>query len=172
MSKKPNNLLTETNHLLVVNRPNTDDLQLMVQAFELPTLTINEVPGPAIKTENFQVPGTKMAFDPLSLTILLDEDLDSWYQVYKWMKEIVDPSAGNPIEILDSVSQAQLHILTNNKSNNNIVVEFKNIWPSILGGFSFSTNTDDDVPPIVFDVTFNYNSFKIRTGETGSETLL
>lgn len=162
-NQKPKNILSESSHLFIINKQGTDDTQLMVQSFEMPTITLGQTPGGAPKLEGFQIVGTKMQFDPLILQVLLDEDLQAWYQMYSWMKELVDPKGGNPVKFNDSVSQAQLHILTNNKTNQNIIIEFKNIWPTTLSGFTFATNTTDDIPPMVFDVTFNFDSFRVRT---------
>lgn len=168
----PKNILSETSHLLVINRQGMKDLELQIQTFDMPSMTINSILAPSVKREGLNMPGTRVDFDPLNVTVLLDEDLESWYSVYTWMKEITDSRKGNPIKINDSYSQAQLHILTNNKSSNNIVVEFKAVWPSILSGFAFATNTDDDVPPMVFDVNFEYDSFQVRRGSAGDQTVV
>lgn len=157
------NHLAQTNHLLVINRVGMDALELMLQDFTLPEISIELAQGGARKISGFNIVGTAMNFAAFSANVLLDENLDSWYSLYEWLKELVNPDCGNPKSFAESVSQVQLHILTNNKTDNKFVVEFKDMFPISLGGLDFAANTDDDTA-MTFSVEFDYKSYTINKG--------
>lgn len=139
-----------------------NDFEIQLQEYEVPTFAISTAEGAAPKIAGFQIVGTAVEYTPLTVTALLDEDLKGWLEIYKWMKELVEPKKGNPVKFNDSVAQASLHILTNNRTTRQLIAEFRNIYPVELTGWVFANNQSDDVPPLTYNVTFQYESYSIN----------
>ena len=41
--------------------------------------------------KDYSIPGDKMTFSDLNLKILVNEDLDNYYEIYKWLKGLTTP---------------------------------------------------------------------------------
>lgn len=160
------NLLSKTNHILVFTRTGLDPVELLLQDVAIPALGITGASLAAPKVSQHSIPGTGIVYSPLVISVLADENLESYIAVYKWIKEIVEPYKGNDKKLAESYAQASLHLLTNNKSTTGIILEFKNIWPQELGTIEFSTKDEDDTVPNSFNVTCRYQEYSIKQNGT------
>ena len=68
----------------------TPNVQYFCQSVNLPDITIGvkEIQTPV---KEYQVPGDKMTFGDLSLTFLINENMDNFYEIYDWMKGLTNP---------------------------------------------------------------------------------
>lgn len=156
------NLQKHTNHLLTINKRNTGSFTLMVQSTNVPAITANEATAGAPKRAGFSIIGTALGFGDLTCKVLLDENMDSYFEIYRWIKELVEPEKHNPVKFNDSVSEASLFLLTNNKTDDTkFIIDFHKIWPISLSEINFDAATTDDAP-ITFDVTFKYRTLTIK----------
>ena len=161
-------------------------VEFFVQTCNLPGLTMNntEIPNPF---KNIPVMGEKIEYEDLNLTFLVDEYLENYLQLHQWLTAIGFPekreqfrthrdvtsntpaSGGTPsVDTINSAvadkamySDAYLMILSN-KNNPIVEIDFKNVFPTSIGGLSFDGGATD-VEYLTCDVTFKYQIYVIRT---------
>lgn len=156
------NLQKPTNHLFKITKPGLKTFEFQVQAVTLPGFSASTAAGAAPKIQDFAIIGSTAIYGDLVLSILLDENMDSYFEIYSWLKELVEPEKGTPVKFNDSVAEATLFITTNNKTlNNDFAVDFHKIWPYAVSEIAFDTTTTDDAH-LSFTATFKYRTFTIN----------
>lgn len=117
---------------------------------------------------DISLPGDKMDFEQLTVTFLVDEQMDNWKAVFRWMQGLGFPDnneqyknyKANPngkSEVANFYSDARLIILGNNLTPIQTLV-FTDIYPSDLGSLAF-TNVSNDVEYLTASATFNYSTY-------------
>ena len=150
------------------------------------TLGEGELPTPL---KNIPLLGDKLTYEDLTITFIVDENLENYIEMHTWLtsigfpkdrsqfadfrsatsnvatatrgesKDIGDVRASTPE--LSMFSDATLTILTN---KNNPVVEcrFADVFPTSLSGLSYSQN-QTDVDYLTAEVNFKYKIYEIKT---------
>ena len=150
MNPEQYNVLSTVNFKLVLEKiPNvvyySQDVPLPAVSMDSPN-----VPQPGLMDLKFG--GTKVMFEPLTITFLVDEDLKNLIELYDWMFKIqVENHTRN------HYSDGTLHILNGNKETTNRI-HFYNMFPVSVSNFSLTTK-DTDSTPAECSVTFNYSIF-------------
>jgi hypothetical protein len=128
---------------MVFNRaPNTS---YFCQNFIMPSVTGTEAIVARPKLDVY-VPGDKVVFDPLSITMLVAENMENYVEIFDWMM--------SSEEFTDDIT---VYILSS-KNNVNRTVTFKNAFPTNIGSISFNVQ-DADITYAQVDVTFRYDYF-------------
>lgn len=164
------NLMQPTQYTLVF--PKLPYLKFFVTSAMLPSVSTNavQVSTPFAPTYRH---GDTLVYDPLTVTILCDEELRAWYETYQWIRGLTAPQSFRqyllnrikepgelafPQETL--YSDAVLSINTN--SNTPLLqIIFANCHPTYLGMLQFN-NADDASSTMTFDVTFQYDYFTMK----------
>jgi hypothetical protein len=120
-------------------------------------------------------PGDKLMYDDLQLTVVCDENLESFREIQNWIVALTYPdnfgqfkslTSGpvggiNTTEVVNTVrSDASLILLDSNK-NPNIAIKFVDMFPTAISGIQLNT-TGADVTPPTFDITFKYTNYTIE----------
>jgi len=121
-------------------------------------------------------PGDKIEFGDLNLRFLVDENLENFMEIQKWIRglgypesvqEFRDLASGGIIKApyvqdrQDIYSDGTLQVLSSNlvaKFN----VNFKDLFPYSLATLTFDA-TDTDIQYFTADVSFKYTSYNITT---------
>lgn len=145
--------------------PDKPFLKYFCQTVVLPSVSLTpiEVSTPFVNTFRH---GSKMSFEPLSVTALMDEDLRVWHETYNWMNSLgqsKDLTKYPKQSLKDSTPLYFDGILTINTNANkpNIRFKFKNCHPIDIGAINFDTKTDADTIPTA-DFTFRYDYYEIE----------
>ena len=82
------NFLSPVGFKFVIGR--TPNVDYFCQSASIPEVNIGvrEVPTPV---KDYSVPGDKMTFGDLNLRFLVNEDLDNYYEIFKWLKGLTNP---------------------------------------------------------------------------------
>ena len=117
---------------------------------------------------SLKIPETKVTFDNLEVTFLVDKNLENWREIQNWMKTIYLVKDHNKIlpNPKDHTSDANL-ILLNSAMNPNLHILFNNIFPVSLSGLEFDSSVTD-FTPFTATVTFAYDTYEFVDPETGS----
>ena len=157
-------------------------------AGNIPGLTLDEIDlGTPLK--NIPLMGNKLTYEDLTITFIVDEDLQNYIEMHTWLTSIGFPkdrsqfrdfrsatsnvktsTFGESTDIGDvkpstperaMYSDAVMTILTN---KNNPVVEcrFADVFPTSLSGLTYSQN-QTDVDYLTADVNFKYQIYEIKT---------
>ena len=80
------NYLQPTSFKLVVDRKNFPNLEFFAQQITHPGLIMPAAELPVRRMQSIPFPGESLTINELSATILLDEDLKSYNEMYEWIR--------------------------------------------------------------------------------------
>ena len=142
------------------------------QSANIPDLTIGTVVRPS-PMRDFNTFGDNLEIGTLDVAFIVDEDLTNYMEIQKWIRDLASPenftgyntALTNTAEGLGNfgglVSDATLHVLTNSM-NTNLNVQYKDVFPTDLGGLDFTTQ-DTEIAAITAMCTFSVADFTIET---------
>ncbi len=128
-----------TNYVFKIGHPRLEKVEFYCQRASIPGLQLGSMEQPW-QSGMMAMPGDSLTFGELSLTILLDEDLKSFRELYAYIMERKDPHA-NTYNPQDTV-QSYLFVTTN-KNNIRFKFTFYNCWVSDIGGLEFGVESED-----------------------------
>jgi len=117
---------------------------------------------------SLKIPETRVTFDNLEVTFLVDKNLENWREIQNWMKRIYlvkDHKSMLP-NSKDHTTDANL-VLLNSAMNPNLRILFNNIFPVSLSGLEFDSSVTS-MTPFTAVVTFAYDTYEFVDPETGS----
>ena len=164
------NYLQPTKFLLVFDRlPN---VQYFCQAVNIPGVSVGQAPinFPSVAV---YTPGNQIAYNNFNITFTVDEQLQTWQEMYNWFRSFASPDGTDERNRLTTIqnsyksqskkelSDATLTIL-NNLNNPTVRVQFTNMFPVSLSDLQFDTKLSaDDI--MTADVNFVYEQFTFQT---------
>ena len=164
---------------------NTDLLQAPKFLFSIPRLTSTQffcqsvnVPGletqSSIQTTPFidlNVPGDKIVYDPIIIEFLVDEEINSWFSIYDWMRGIAFPKNFDEYKNLKHQSRyseqakypqyADAELITLSANNNpKMKFRFVDMFPVSLSGFNMDIRLTSEAV-ITAKATFKFKRLDI-----------
>lgn len=140
------NLLSPNKFSLVIER--FPHVTWFSQRANIPGVSIMATPVNIPEFVDYTVPGDKIIYEDFIIGILVDENLQVYKEIVKWMRE----SIGKPL-----FSDMTLKILTNN-SNENLNIKLFNAYPySISPTLLDSSVAENSV--LSTDVYFKYSHY-------------
>tara|TARA_R100000234_G_scaffold71787_1_gene44184 strand:- start:5822 stop:6409 length:588 start_codon:yes stop_codon:yes gene_type:complete len=105
-------------------------------------------------------PNSKVSFENLTMTFLVNEDMSNWREIYDWMRSIYLTKDHKDYEkkISSHFTDGTLHIL-NSAMNPNLQIRFRNLLPVSLTGFEFDSSVTD-ITPFTAEITFAYDYYE------------
>lgn len=125
-------------------------LQASIPAYTIGTI---EVGFNSMKDKR---PGDSIDFSDLSLTVLCDEDLKAYKDVYNYLN-LAHDALSNKLEVHQEIFDGTL-FLTTNKNNITHTLKFYDMWIESVSGLDLMTTSTDD-NAISFTVNLKYNYF-------------
>jgi hypothetical protein len=161
------NLLQSSKFILAFNRLPT--VQYFCQEANLPGVSLGstEFNTPLV---NVPVAGNKLEYSEFKVTFLVDEQLQSWYELYKWMLAIASPKSLTERNTLNQLqnqftskasyySDASLTIMS--ALNNPLLrINYQRMFPIELSDIDFDTQKSAD-NIVTATATFRYEYFDI-----------
>jgi hypothetical protein len=157
-------------------------VEYFIQSANVPGLSLQTatVPTPLY---DYPIPGDTITFDPLNISFLVDENLNNFNELHKWISrlgfaeshtEFADllregtpsqrtPSSKGiqkPLPEIGIYSDATLTIL-NSKNIPKTEIRFKNVYPTSISGLDYSIG-GTDVDYVTCSATFNYLGYTIN----------
>ena len=166
MTPNPMNksFLSNNKYQFVIDRlPN---LVFFLQSITLPSITLGTVvtSNPMVQ---LTTPSNLLSFGSLSINYALDEDMQSWFEIYNWMVNLGNPESTNKIGNLTNIpgninsitSNASLLVKTNS-NNANIKFTFFDIFPTDLGEVTFISTEGQEF--LTSSITFAYTHYRAQ----------
>lgn len=157
------NLLQQAGFKVVMDRKNYPNFEFFAQSFSHPGVNIPAAEN--VTTSRIQtvpMPGDTLTFEDISVTILVDEDFNSYTEIFNWMVRLVNEKHTSPYDamaagVAPSTSDMKVTALS---SHNNVVKTFtyRDAFPVSIGSIDFEANTSEY---ITLPVTFRYTYFEI-----------
>ena len=152
----------------VLNIPLFPQVNYFCQRVNLPGFGAASNVEQPTRFSNIKLPETKVTFNNLEVTFLVDKNLNNWREIQEWMKRIYLVKDHTQIlpNAKDHVSSANL-ILLNSAMNPNIQIQIKDIFPVSLSGLDFDSSVTD-LTPFTATATFAYTTYEFVDPQTGS----
>lgn len=146
----------------------TPNLNFFVTNVNLPSITFGfiDVPTPF---KSINITGNKLDYGDFELTFRVDEDLDSYFEIYNWLMAIGFPENFDQYRLVKDkpagsaeaiYSDATLTILTSDMVPN-LEVGFQDIFPTSISEINFNVS-DTDVNYVDVTVTFKYKIYHVK----------
>ena len=129
------------------------------QNASLPTVTMSEVqmPTPFVPVKF----PSKLDFDELSVTFVIDEGMKNWLEIFNWMRSCTQVEGyGEFAPPNRHLSTGTLYILNSTK-NPKLSVTFEGMYPRTLSAVDFSS-TVMDPEALQATATFAYRNYNVE----------
>lgn len=153
------NYLSPLGFKFTMNRlPN---IEYFTQSFDFPLVSLNETPGIQTPFNKIVVPGDHLTFDYFSISFKIDENMESYLEIFDWFvgigkpdsfQQYTDITANNP-----PVSDADVVIL-NSTMEPIIKFTFFDCIPVHLSGFKMDS-TASDVQYLTASAEFKFREY-------------
>ncbi|QPI13968.1 tail completion and sheath stabilizer protein [Serratia phage 4S] len=159
------NQINQTNFRLEI--PDGDTTKAFVlngQTATLPGISIPITDSPTGKKGlgRSQIPGTTFEHEPFMCRFLVDENMTSYLQMYKWMLSINDyVNHNNTYWTTKQPEAALLHILDNTKTQIIMTYIMYGAWPQSLSELELNYNEEGD-PAITCMAIIPFKYFQIE----------
>jgi hypothetical protein len=173
--KRPSSGINPTRFHFNINQ--FPDVAFQVQAATVPSVTFG-VAHYDNPLQTINVPGDKLEYQPLPVTLLLDEELDAYTKIYGWMRSLGFPTMKDDLATVlqrqsilgpnvdPGMPQSDIQLILLN-SNNNPVIQFtfKDAFPIYVGELQFNT-TEEGLNYLTCEFEFAYNWFLVDKATT------
>ena len=156
------NYLQPTAFKLVIDRKKFGNLEYFAQSVNHPSVSVAAADLP-YKRVNLHMAGDKLTFNELTATIILDENLSAYSEMYDWMKRLVEsPNQNRTFGEDGDYSTAVDITLSVLSSKNNAVKQIRYIdcIPTDLGDINFQATTQD-IQMLTFPISFRFSYFEL-----------
>jgi len=156
------NYLQPTAFKLVIDRKKFGNLEYFAQAVTHPSISVVATDLP-YKRANLHFAGDKLTFNELTATIILDENLSAYSEMYDWMKRLVETNNQTRTFGVDGDYSTAVDItLSVLSSKNNLVKQIRYIdcIPTDLGDINFQATTQD-IQYLTFPISFRFSYFEL-----------
>jgi len=156
------NYLQPTAFKLVIDRKKFGNLEYFAQSVNHPSVSVVAVDLP-YKRANLHMAGDKLTFTELTATIILDENLSAYSEMYDWMKRLVEtPNQTRTFGVDEDYSTAVDITLSVLSSKNNAIKQIRYIdcIPTDLGDINFQATTQD-IQMLTFPISFRFSYFEL-----------
>lgn len=142
------NFLTASRFSLSIAGDEYKDLIAQVQEFTHPSLTASSA-AQSTPRRNVPQPGTKLQYEPVTVRILLDNEMTIYSAIHNWMV--------NSVKVESDVKDITLTVYNSNERPT-FNIKYLDAFPTNIGPIQFASNDQNDT--ILFsDVTFEYSEF-------------
>jgi hypothetical protein len=118
------------------------NLEFFVQETTVPGVTVGTIDIGYGSMKDVR-PGDSLEFNPLTLTVICDEDLQAYKDVYTYILKMTHNPVTNVIQVDPEVFDAYL-LLTTNKNNITHRLHFHDMWIESISDLQLQTVSPDE----------------------------
>lgn len=155
------NLFQPTGFRVIIDRKNYANLEFFVQSVNHPGAANPAVETSYKRIQSVPQPGGQMEYGELTMDVLLDEDFNSYIEVYDWMLRLVQTDQITTRRTSAQPTYADI-VVTALTSHNNKNKQFTYVdcIPVAIGDIQFQAQ-NQSVEYVTFPVSFRFSYFKI-----------
>ena len=157
------NYMQPTSFKLVIDRRNYPNLEFFCQNVTHPGMIMNPVELPVRRLAGLPFPGDTLTFNELSTNILLDENLESYTEMFNWIRRLLENNMfdRNPSGKSSQPNYADITLsILSSHNNQTKQVRYLDCVPTALGDISFES-TASGTEFITFNASFRFNYFEL-----------
>jgi hypothetical protein len=165
------NFLSSVGFKFILNR--APKVAFFSNSANIPGLTLGIAEQPTY-LKDVDIPGDKIEFDDFRLTFLVDENLENYLQIQKWIRGLGFPESlqeifdlQNEERVLENKNSPMMNIYSdgtlqvlNSAFSPNFKVVFKDMFPYSLSPLEFNA-TETDTEYFTAEVLFKYTIYNI-----------
>jgi len=179
------NLQKSNNYMVILKGDEhfkTKDVTFYIKNFQIPDVSINPASVDTLANVIYFPSQGRMEYDPLTLDILLDDNLNSYLELMKWLNRLKNPEillqshipgfnptsykrTQRPIQqVIDSTNQhpieyRDLNVIVTDRNHQKILrFNFVDAWVSNVGGLGLDAQASEY---LTFNTTFYYLYMRI-----------
>ena len=165
------NYLQPTSFKLVIDRKNFPNLEFFCQQVTHPGLLIPSAEVPIRRMQSIPYPGESITINELSVDILLDENMQSYTEMYNWVLRNQQTNMDTHTAMgragkVPTYADITLSILSSH-NNMTLQVQYIDAMPTSLGDILFQS-TASGTEFITFTATFRFSYFNLKTVNTST----
>jgi hypothetical protein len=160
------NLFQPTGFKVIIDRKNYANLEFFVQAVSHPGATNPSVETAYKRVAGVPMPGNQMQYGELTMDVLLDEDLNSYIEMYNWMLKLVNNEQVQQRDNFrgtrtDQPTYADIQVTALTSHNNkNKAFKYVDCIPVAIGDIRFEAQ-NQSVEYVTFPASFRFSYFDI-----------
>lgn len=137
----------------IIQFKNAKTIELMTTAVNIPGLTLGElnIGRPVIRDLRN---GDSLTYDDLEVTVLCDESLSAWKEIYDYIMIASDPNTAD-IDVTEPIFDSTL-LLTTNKNNIQHKIRFLNCFFKRIGAIQLTSSSSEE-EQLTFDITLGFS---------------
>lgn len=149
-----------------------EHLNFMVTSANVPGLNFGEIVYQTPLTD-VKIPGDKLIFEPLIVRYKIDERLENFLELQRWIRGLAFATSHLEFDALskgwgDRVTlDASISIPTNDMAFESVRVHYQNCFPTAMEGFELSA--EGGTLEITSTVTFDYTDYHIYVVPEGCD---
>ena len=152
------NYLSPTQFQIVIERKNYPNISFFAQSVSHPSVSVAPAEVP-FRRANVYMPGDKINFGQLSITALIDEDMNDYVEMFNWLtgnlEKHISPNESTDT-IISSTADITINVL-NSKNNKTKSIRYTSAFPVDISGIDFTSVTEEQF--LSFGVTFQFDQF-------------
>jgi hypothetical protein len=156
------NFLQPTNFKITLDRKHFTNLEFFCQSVSHPDMMSNAADVSYQRITQIPMPGDKLSFGEFTCMILLDENMNSYKEMYDWMSRIVETKQVNALDrspdIPPTHADVTLSILSSH-NNQNRKIRYIDCIPTGLGAIQFESMASGD-QFLTFAASFRFSYFE------------
>lgn len=146
--------------------PTLSFTRFFVQSVNVPDVSTQEVFVPTQFNPTYRH-GDQLNFDPLAITVLVDEDLRVWEESFNWLRALTSPTKyseyikNGGFKSLSTPYADAVLIINTNSNIPNLKFTFKDCHPTSLTGLSFSSASSPETT-MSATITYRYDYYTLE----------
>jgi len=161
LSRQPDNENFLLQDRFFFQMPRIPKFTYFVQSVSIPPYQYSSVEQPT-RFVPIKRPGKNITFDELSVQFLLDEDLQTYFELYNWMNTLQTVADYDDIAEIEKQYGFASCMVLNSAMKPQFQFKFYNLFPTSLGGFEFNSAITDQ-EGILTEATFSYSHFELES---------
>lgn len=135
---------------------NLPNIHFRLTAAPIPGMSIVAPKVGTTAPQKLQMLGNNVEFSPMNITFVVDENMDNWLEVLRWIKRTVE---SDDLEEDGILANASIVVLDSDLKEV-VQCHLRDCVPNALSDIFLSVN--DDSPQVVSTLTLEYSTFKIQ----------
>ena len=137
------NFLQPTSFKVIIDRENYPNLEFFVQTANHPSISLTQTEV-GYGRASINMAGDKLTFDELNFDVILDEDMESYQEMYAWLKRLVEkPNTPSTVRNKKSTAADITMSLLSSHHNSTKKIIYRDCVPTSLGSISMTANASD-----------------------------
>jgi hypothetical protein len=141
------------------------EVNYFCQSANIPGISIGQIELPTPTSTGYMA-GDEVAFEELTISFVIDENMKNWLSIYDWIIALGVPTMGDREALSKLQSEgaertsAVLTVLTG-AMNAQLNFYFNEVWPLNLSSIEFNS-TSTEVDYVIANVSFRYDNYRVE----------